>query len=117
MISVGTECYTLGTPPCTGMGRAWDDSELNAAINGHVSALVFDDQGKASIKNILSGVAEIEFEQERLAQALAGPDDVEDWRVGEAIAEAYLIEHRDCLFPWPDGRDERKSGSSLPGAD
>ena len=42
---------------------------------------------------------------------------IEDWRVGEAIAESYLSEHRFCWFPWPDGRDERKNGSSLPGAD
>jgi hypothetical protein len=48
---------------------------------------------------------------------LQDPDRVEDWRVGEAIAEAYLTDHRSCEFPWPDGRDERKGGSSLPGAD
>ncbi len=58
-----------------------------------------------------------EFAQEHLAEALADPDDIENWRVGEAIAEAYLTEHRNCQFPWPDGRDERKNGSSLPGAD
>ena len=48
---------------------------------------------------------------------LQDPNRVEDWRVGEAIAEAYLTDHRSCRFPWPDGRDERKGGSSLPGAD
>jgi hypothetical protein len=41
----------------------------------------------------------------------------EEWRVGEALAEAYLVAHRTCKFPWPDGRDARKAGSSLPGAD
>ena len=117
MIAVGTERYNHGASPCSGTGRSRNDEELGAAINGPVSALVFDDQGKADIQELLAGVAETSFEQEQLAQALAGPDDVEDWRVGEAIAEAYLTEHRDCMFPWPDGRDERKSGSSLPGAD
>lgn len=114
---VGTECYSLGKPPCAGMGRIWNDEDLNAAINGQVSALVFDDQGKAEIKELLAGVAETDFEQEQLAEVLADSDDIEDWRVGEAIAEAYLTDHRDCQFPWPDGRDERKNGSSLPGAD
>ncbi len=37
--------------------------------------------------------------------------------MGEAIAETWLTHHRGCCFPWPDGRDERKRGSSLPGAD
>jgi len=117
MIAVGAECYSHGATPSTGTGRSWNAEELGAAINGQISALVFDDQGKVDIQELLAGVAETAFEQEQLAQALAAPDDVEDWRVGEAIAEAYLTEHRDCLFPWPDGRDERKSGSSLPGAD
>lgn len=117
MIALGTECYSQGASPATGMGRSWNAEELGAAINGQVSALVFDDQGKADIQELLSGIAETSFEHEQLAQALTAPEDIEDWRVGEAIAEAYLTEHRDCLFPWPDGRDERKSGSSLPGAD
>ena len=117
MIAVGNECYSHGAPPSTGTGRSWTAKELDAAISGQVSALVFDDHGKADIQDLLAGVAETAFEQEQLAQALADPDNVEDWRVGEAIAEAYLSNHRDCLFPWPDGRDERKSGSSLPGAD
>ncbi len=117
MIAVGVASYSHGASPSTGTGRLWNSEELGAAINGQFSALVFDDQGKADLQELLAGVAETSFEQEQLAQALAAPDDVEDWRVGEAIAEAYLTEHRDCLFPWPDGRDERKSGSSLPGAD
>jgi hypothetical protein len=117
MIAVGTECYSHGALPSTGTGRSWNAEELGAAINGQVSALVFDDQGKADLQELLAGVAETSFEQKQLAQALAAPNDVEDWRVGEAIAEAYLSEHRSCLFPWSDGRDERKSGSSLPGAD
>jgi len=117
MIAIGTECYRHGASPSTGMGRSWNAEQLGEAINGEVSALVFDDDGKADIEELLAGVTETSFEQEQLARTLAAPDDVEDWRVGEAIAEAYLSEHRNCLFPWPDGRDERKSGSSLPGAD
>ncbi|MEM1402948.1 MAG: hypothetical protein AAGG55_06415 [Pseudomonadota bacterium] len=116
-VALGEECYNLGAPPCKGGGRTWTEGELDEAIGSQVSRLVFDDQGKADIEELLAGVAETEFAQEQLAEALAEPDDIEDWRVGEAIAEAYLTEHRDCVFPWPDGRDERKSGSSLPGAD
>ncbi len=116
-VALGEECYSLGTPPCKGGGRTWTEGEFDEAISGLVSTLVFDDEGKADIEQLLAGLAETEFAQEQLEKALADPDDIEGWRVGEAIAEAYLTEHRDCLFPWPDGRDERKSGSSLPGAD
>lgn len=117
MIAVGRECYKHGAAPSTGVGRSWNAKELDAVLNGQVSALVFDDQGKTDIQELLAGVAETSFEQEQLSQALSAPENVENWRVGESIAEAYLSEHRSCLFPWPDGRDERKGGSSLPGAD
>ena len=86
-------------------------------MNGPVAAVLFDDEGKANIEAILVNLADTEFAQEGLRQVLADTEDIEDWRVGEAIAETYLTHHRSCYFPWPDGRDERKKGSSLPGAD
>ena len=95
----------------------WSDDDLNAAMNDRVAAVLFDDEGKANIEDILAGLAETDFAQDGLRRVLEDPDAVEDWRVGEAIAETYLSDHRSCCFPWPDGRDERKSGSSLPGAD
>lgn len=39
------------------------------------------------------------------------------WQVSPRLAESFLTQCRDCQFPWPDSRDERKRGSSLPGAD
>jgi len=116
-VAVGETVYNEGSAPCSGLGVAWSGEELDAAMNGPVVAVLFDDEGKADIKDILTGLAETEFEQEGLRRVLADPEDIEDWRVGEAIAETYLTDHRDCYFPWPDGRDERKRGSSLPGAD
>jgi len=116
-VAAGETVYNEGSAPCSGLGLAWSEDDLGAAINGPVAAVLFDDEGKADIEDILTGLAETEFEQEGLRRVLSDPDDIEDWRVGEAIAETYLTNHRDCYFPWPDGRDERKSGSSLPGAD
>lgn len=116
-VSEGAAVYIEGSAPCSGLGVAWSGVELDSALEGPVAALLFDDAGRAEIENILVGLAETEFEREGLRRALSDPGAVEDWRVGEAIAEAYLTDHRDCWFPWPDGRDERKRGSSLPGAD
>jgi len=42
---------------------------------------------------------------------------VKTWRVGEAIAESYLVEHRHCEFPWPGGRDLKNPDSSPAGTD
>lgn len=116
-LTAGSECYALGEKPCSGKGISWTQEELDDAIGNPVAAVVFDEEGKADIHDLLATVADTEFEHEGLERVLEPPQDVEDWRVGEALAECYLVEHRECFFPWPDGRDERKEGSSLPGAD
>lgn len=115
-VPAGEPVYDLGATNCTGCGLRWSTEALDDATDS-VAALLFDDKGKADIEDILAGVADTEFAQETLRRVLGAPSPVEDWRVGEAIAETYLTNHRSCSFPWPDGRDERKSGSSLPGAD
>ena len=80
--------------------------------------LLFDDEGKSVIEElIIPSEDETGFATDALRRILSAPESIENWRVGEAIAEAYLEDHHDCIFPWPDSRDERKSGSSLPGAD
>ena len=116
-VAVGQALYSLGGAPCLGSGVQWSEEELHDAIEGPIAVVLFDDEGNANIKDILASLAETQFAQEGLRRVLEGPAEVEDWRVGEAIAETYLTDHRSCYFPWPDGRDERKSGSSLPGAD
>ena len=116
-IDAGAIIYDLGNPPCSGIGVQWSEKELDDALGDRIAAVLFDDEGKANIREILAGLAETDFAQDRLRRVLESPGHAETWRVGEAIAEAYLTDHRACSFPWPDGRDERKSGSSLPGAD
>ena len=116
-VAFGKTVYNEGGAPCAGLGIAWSGDDLNAAMNGPVTVVLFDDAGKTDIEEMLTGLAETEFQQEGIRRVLAGPGGIENWRVGEAIAETWLTGHRGCYFPWPDGRDERKSGSSLPGAD
>jgi len=90
---------------------------LEEALTGPIPALVFDDAGTERMTVLLDGVADTAFARENLVSLLADAGEPEDWRVGEALAESYLTDNRGCFFPWPDGRDERKRGSSLPGAD
>lgn len=116
-VAIGTNCYSLGASPCTGTGWSWTDQNLDEAIHDEVAPIVFDQAGIADLESLLSELAETNFGRERLAQVLNPPDALEDWRVGEVIAQVYLTDHRNCAFPWPGSRDERKSGSSLPGAD
>jgi len=109
--------YQIGTPPVTGVGLGVSASELDAELAGPTTALVFDDKGIRDIRGLLEGIPDTEFSRDNLDALLTNDSVPEDWRVGEALAERYLTENRGCFFPWPDSRDERKCGSSLPGAD
>lgn len=116
-IAAGTIQYQLGTAPVTGCGFSYSADELDTALSGSVAEVVYDDSGKADIEALLAGLAETDFQKGEVERILSDTKPPEDWRVGEALAETYLVHQKDCFFPWPDGRDERKSGSSLPGAD
>ena len=116
-VAVGTIAYNFSITSCLGIGNSWSCEELNSALKEDVAALVFDDASRAINESILTSLEKTEFAHERIRKILTEPEDVENWQVGEAIAEAYLVDHRCCFFPWPDSRDERKHRSSLPGAD
>jgi hypothetical protein len=109
--------YTLGTHPVTGVGIGVAAADLDAALAGPIAAAVFDNAGRDEMATLLGGLADTDFARDNLDALLNDEQELENWRVGEAVAECYLTENRDCYFPWPDGRDARKRGSSLPGAD
>lgn len=109
--------YSVGTFPVTGVGLGVSPVDLDEALSDAVASLVFDDAGNDEIEALLGGVTDTEFARDNLDKLLHLVREPEPWRVGEAIAEYFLTESRYCHFPWPDGRDERKRGSSLPGAD
>jgi hypothetical protein len=69
------------------------------------------------LEALLAGIASTEFADNALQQILRSDRRVEGWRVGEAIAEAYLVGHRNCHFPWPGGRDLKNPESSPAGTD
>ena len=117
MIALGKECYHEINGAIHGYGRKWSEKDLSSALGNEVADLVYDESGNEQIRSILAGVVATEFEKAELEKVLASADTIKDWQVGEAIAECYLSKHRNCLFPWPDGRDVRRPKSSLPGAD
>ena len=98
-VAIGKVAYNLGTSPCSGTGLTWQERELDAAMSGPVAALLFDDEGMASIETILAKLADTEFAQEGLKRVLADTGHIEDWRVGEAIAETYLTPPPILLLP------------------
>jgi hypothetical protein len=66
---------------------------------------------------LLEGIGTTEFNDRNIREVLSLPPHLENWRVGEGIAEAYLVANCTCEFPWPFGRDARNPNASPAGAD
>ncbi len=116
-IAIGKTEYKLSKASVNAVGLSYTREELEKALVDNVAGVVFDETGTAEISVLLESVAETNFERKELKRILETGTKLEPWRVGEGLAECYLNHHKDCSFPWPDSRDERKSGSCLPGAD
>jgi hypothetical protein len=109
--------YAADQPPVMARGYSFTVAELDTTLGQDVSPIIHDDAGAAELEALLTGVATTEFANEALERVLRSTRDVETWRVGEAIAESYLVEHRHCEFPWPGGRDLKNPDSSPAGTD
>ncbi|NUU63045.1 hypothetical protein [Paenibacillus agri] len=116
-LPIGKNEYLMGSTPVFGYGVSYSELELDVALSGPVAEIVFDIEGTADLTDLLDSVIDTDFDRNELKRVLESEKKPENWRVGEALAELFLTCHKACCFPWPDGRDERKSGSSLPGAD
>ena len=115
-VAAGVVAYRVGVRPCVGTGIKWSTNELDCALANSVVSVLTDELGSSELHEILGPLGESDFKVVRIKQAVAGLPS-EDWRVGEAIAEVYLTDWRNCVFPWPMSRDARRPGVSLPGAD
>ena len=69
-ISTGESVFEIGVVPCSGTGLKWSEKELDAAIDDPVASVLFDDEGRANLEEILSGLAETNFAQEGRARSL-----------------------------------------------
>lgn len=113
----GTEVYQCDAAPVIARGVSFTDAELDDAVKNRLPPLLNDDEGNKQVDALLGSVANTQFEGKRLAQILKSPRVLEDWRVGEAIAETFLADYRHCEFPWPSGRDLKNPNASPAGSD
>lgn len=116
-IAAGTEIYNADYSPVRARGASFSEQELDVALNGTVSRMLWDDSGTDELRVILASVATTDFSDENVKRILNNPLMPENWRVGEAIAEAFLVSHKSCDFPWPSGRDLKNPLASPAGTD
>lgn len=116
-IPSGSRAYAVGSPSVDAEGVTFSDPDLYLALTQRLPPIPSDSAGTRQIQDLLGGVANTAFSADNLRAALKPARTVYDWQVGEAMAEAYLADHRQCEFPWPSGRDLRNPEASPTGAD
>lgn len=104
-------------------GISLNDAEFTQTLNGSVFDNLLDIKVNQDRILELTGLLETGFSQSEnlLAdiQSLenATPDDLRDWRIGEAFAEVILEEKFQCRFHWNELRDARNPKGNKTGAD
>jgi hypothetical protein len=116
-ISAGTVLYKANVLPVEALGISYSDQELDDALSVEVREIVYDVSGRELLAEIIESIEGTGFSDSEL-KAFLNPEALpEDWRVGEGLAQAYLVAHRGCSFPWPASRDLRNPVSSPAGTD
>jgi hypothetical protein len=115
-IPFGTKIYSLGTPPVLGTGYLFTIDEFQQILDP-VTETFYDTEGSALLREMMQSVADTGFERNAIERIIQHSPSIDNWRIGEALAEVYLTEHRHSLFPWTTSRDVRNINVSLPGAD
>lgn len=116
-IPCGTEIYNLDYSHVKSRGVCYSPLELDDSLEGPVSTVLSDGEGTDQLEINLSSIADTDFEAENVKRIISSKKKPENWRVGEALAESYLVGHRSCFFPWPSSRDQKNANSSPTGAD
>jgi hypothetical protein len=104
-------------------GMSLNDTEFTQTLSGSVFDSLLDIEVHQDRLSELTGLLETGFSQSEnlLAdiQALenAEPEDLRNWRIGEALAEVILEENFQCRFHWNELRDARNPKGNKTGAD
>jgi hypothetical protein len=116
-IPVATDCYNVDHATVIARGVSYTDKQLDSLIAGPVKEILRDTAGKFELDSLLASIATTDFEQQGVKELLGDSVSQEDWLVGEALAEAYVVYEGKCTFPWPSSRDLKNPAGSPPGAD
>ena len=115
--ATGAEAYCVDCMPVSAKGVRLTSDELDSSLAGRAGNILWDDAGRTELSGLLSGLATTSFEADGIRRVLDRTITPENWRVGEALAEAFLVDHRNCTFPWPAGRDLKTPTASPAGTD
>jgi len=116
-LGAGPELYRVDAGAVSARGHRLGPEELDPAARERIRELTSDRPGRDRIREILLLADLTGFSSAGAAELLRDDVRSEEWRVGEALAEAYLLDNHRCLFPWRSRWDLRNPRGVPPGAD
>ena len=101
-----------------GVGMTEGD-DFNRFLTKNVASRLYDEEGQSEFETHLRSLGDSGFVQGNLDGLVSSSTEEigTGWRVGEAIAEAFLAQEYSIVWPWNMNRDRRNPKASLPGAD
>jgi hypothetical protein len=119
-VALGTEVYNADSATVIARGYEYSQADLENARSGRLEAVLTDAAGRDRVAELYSALELTEFGTDHVVETMKPiPEEGHSrgWREGEALAEAWLADHRHCEFPWPFNRDLRHHKASMPGAE
>ena len=114
----GTECYSADAAPVRARGTQFPPEGLDGDGRAAVAEVLWDPEGKQEVEELVASVPGTEFHSDGIREILASDEQpVDDWRAGEAVAQAHLETSAGCAFPWGPRRDLKNPLGSPPGAE
>jgi hypothetical protein len=109
--------YNIDTNRVIARGVSFDLQQLNQMLEGPVKDILLDSAGKQELEELFATLPTTDFLSDELQALLEDEQIFKDWLVGEAIAEAFIIDVADCFYPWPTSRDLKNPNASPAGCD
>lgn len=86
-------------------------------LSSRVRARFYDIEGTEALIEEFRDIPSTEFEERLLIDIFSTSPLIDDWKIGEAMAECYLEDFEKVRFCYPSSRDAKNSKANLQGAD
>lgn len=86
-------------------------------LSSRVRSRFYDIEGTKDLIEEFRDITSTGFEKQLLIDIFSTSPSIEDWKIGEALAECYLEDFEKVRFYYPSSRDAKNPKANLQGAD
>lgn len=117
MLSLSVEIAYETTNKCTAYQGIILKDGFEEYLSSRVRERFYDIEGTKLLIEEFENIASTGFEKTLLVNIFSISPPLEDWKIGEALAECYLEDFEGVKFYYPPSRDARNPKANIQGAD